>query len=223
MVLSLLAASAAASAQVGGSVSLVSNYVYRGVSLSNDNPEAQLNLTADFDSGWFAGLFASGVNLPATHGQAIAYGGFAHQWTSELSWEAGVSETVYKDDSGQNYAEAFVGLSTDRFNGRLYYSPNYLGQGVHSAYGELNYNLPLSTSLRFTAHAGYLDVAKRDGESRSASHGDTRAGLAYHTGDWNLQWGIASMRDTTVVSYGYQQYQLVTNHYAGVFDAAWNF
>jgi uncharacterized protein (TIGR02001 family) len=223
MALSLLAASGAVSAQVSGSVSLVSDYIYRGVSLSRDNPEPQVNLTADFDSGWFAGVFASKIDLPTMHGQAIAYGGYAHQWTSELSWEAGVSETAYIEGSSQNYGEVFVGLSTDRFNGRLYYSPNYLGQSVHSVYGEINYNLPLSASLRFTAHAGYLDVARRDDENQSAGHGDRRAGLAYHSGDWNLQWGLASVRETTVVSYIYQRYEHATNHYAGVFDAAWNF
>ncbi|HEX8956151.1 MAG TPA: TorF family putative porin [Burkholderiaceae bacterium] len=225
--LAMLAISGSAAAQVSGSVSLVSNYIYRGSSFSNDNPEAQLNLTADFDSGWFAGLFVSPVDLPGIHGQAIAYGGYAHQWTGELSWEAGVSESAYTGGTSQNYTEAFVGLSTDRLNGRLYYSPNYLGDGVRSIYGELNYNVPLTEKLRFTAHVGYLDVGLRDDASHKDSHGDTRVGLAYHAGDWNLQWALASVRETAVYAYrAYDNtyyYQRVTRHYAGVFDASWNF
>lgn len=218
MPLALLAAGTA-SAQVSGSVSLVSNYVYRGVSLSNDNPETQVNLNADFDSGWFAGAFASPIDLPSTHGQAVAYGGYARQWTSDLSWEAGLSETAYTGGGSQDYTEAFVGLSSDRLNGRLYYSPNYLGQSVHSIYGELNFNLPLGESVRLIAHAGYLSIPQ-GGQTGSASHGDERVGLAYHVGDWNLQWSLASIRKTTLDAYYYQH---VTNHYAGVFDAAWNF
>lgn len=216
----LLAVCGTASAQVSGSVSLVSDYIYRGVSLSHDNPEVQLNLTADFDSGWFAGVFATPVDLPATHGQAIAYGGYAHQWTNDLSWEAGLSESAYTGSSGQDYTEAFIGFSTDRINGRLYYSPNYLGQSLHSIYGELNYNLPLAENLRFTAHAGYLDVIARGDEGVGASHGDVRTGLSYRLGDWNLQWGVASVRETIVY---YRYHQHVTRHYAGIFDATWNF
>ncbi len=214
----LFAASGTASAQVSGSVSLVSNYVYRGVSLSDGNPEVQLNLNADFDSGWFVGAFASPLDLPSSHGQAIAYGGYARQWTSDVSWEAGLSETAYAGGSGQNYAEAFVGLSSDRLNGRLYYAPNYLGQNLHSVYGELNFNLPLTQALHFTAHAGYLSLPGSEGAS--ASHGDARVGLGYHLGDWSLQWSLATIRQTTADAYGYQR---INNHYAGVFDAAWNF
>lgn len=200
-------------------MSLVSDYIYRGVSLSKDNPEAQLNLNADFDSGWFAGLFASPVDVPGTHGQAIGYGGYARQWTSDVSWEVGVSETAYTSGSSQNYSEVFAGLSSERFNGRLYYSPNYLGQSVHSVYGEINFNQPLTSSLRLNAHAGYLDV-QQQGNTGAASHDDLRVGLSYHVGDWNLQWGVASVRETTAQTYYYQR---VTRHYTGVFDASWHF
>ena len=229
--LSLLALCGSASAQVSGSVSLVSDYIYRGISLSNGNPEAQLNLNADFDSGWYAGLFASPIDLPSTHGQAIAYGGYAHQLNSDLNWEAGVSETIYTGGSDQNYAELFVGLSSDRLNGRLSYAPNYLGLSVHSLYGELNYNLPLTEKLRFTAHAGYLHVARQGDEGGVASRGDTRVGLAYHIGDWNLQWALASVHETSTYTYNSGYYDHYSQHYAerdwrhytGVFDAARNF
>lgn len=222
VLLVLLFAGGVASAQVSGSVSLVSDYIYRGVSLSNDNPEAQLTLNADFDSGWFAGLFASPIDLPSSHGLAIAYGGYARQLTSELSWEAGVSDTAYAEAAGQDYAEIFAGLSSDRFNGRLYYSPNYLGQSLHSIYGELNFNQPLNADWRLVAHAGYLSLPSQSGSGRggSASHGDARVGVAYHAGDWNLQWALASERKTTVDAYYYPH---VSRHYVGVFDAAWNF
>ncbi len=218
--LALFAVSGTASAQVSGSVSLLSNYIYRGVSLSDGNPEAQLNLNADFDSGWFAGAFATPVDLPSTHGQAIAYGGYARQLTSDVSWEAGLSETAYTGGGSRNYAEMFVGLSSERLNGRLYYSPDYLGQSVHSLYGELNFNLPLTQGLRLIAHGGYLSLPRQGEDNVSASHGDTRVGLAYHSGDWNLQWSVVSVRQTSVDAYYYQH---VTNHYAGVFVAAWNF
>ncbi len=70
-------------AQLSGTVSLLSNYRFRGISLSADEPAAQLGLAYDDAQGWYAGGFASTVEFPlsserrlrryllsATHGAA---------------------------------------------------------------------------------------------------------------------------------------------------------
>src|SRR6266508_589758 len=66
-VLALFASVAAA--QISGTVNLVSDYRYRGTSLSDDKPAAQLGLTYDDASGWYAGLSASTVRYaePSEH------------------------------------------------------------------------------------------------------------------------------------------------------------
>ena len=46
------------SAQVSGSLTLVSDYRFRGVSLSHNNPAAQLGAVYDDARGWYAGAFA---------------------------------------------------------------------------------------------------------------------------------------------------------------------
>ena len=52
-----------AHAQLSGSAALVSEHVYRGVSLSDGGPAPQLNLTYDGADGWYVGAFASRYKL----------------------------------------------------------------------------------------------------------------------------------------------------------------
>ena len=57
--LSLALVASNVSAQISGTASLVSNYRFRGISLSENKPAAQLGLTYDDVQGWYAGAFAS--------------------------------------------------------------------------------------------------------------------------------------------------------------------
>lgn len=211
--------STVATAQVSGSVSLVSNYVYRGVSLSNNQAEPQVSVAYDNDSGWFGGLFASRIALPHNDSQVIGYAGYAHQVRSDLSWEAGLSDVTYPQNSGQNYAEAFVGLSSERLNGRIYYCPNYLGQSVHSVYGEINGNYPLTPSIHLMAHVGYLSLRADDGDSHDGNRSDRRVGLGTSWGDWNFQVAVTSLSKTG----GSYYYPRVFQSYGGVVNISYGF
>ena len=50
-------------AEVSGSVTLVSDYRFRGVSLSDESPAAQFSLAYDNRSGWYAGVFGSSTQF----------------------------------------------------------------------------------------------------------------------------------------------------------------
>jgi len=215
----LLLTSGVASAQLSGSVSLVSNYVYRGVSLSNDQPEPQVNLAYDSDAGWFGGLFVSPVTLPQSNSQVIGYAGYAQQWRNDMSWEVGVSEAAYPQNSEQNYGEAFVGWSAERLNARLYYSPNYLGLSQHSVYAEINANTPLVADIHLMAHVGYLALRAGDGDSHDGNHRDIRLGLGTSRGDWNFQVAVTSLTRTDRHDY----YPRVSQTYGGVVNVAYGF
>ena len=79
----LALASVDVAAQISGTVSLVSNYRFRGISLSADEPAAQLGIAYDDATGWYAGGFASTVEFPQSSGrqlQAVPFVGYA--WRS---------------------------------------------------------------------------------------------------------------------------------------------
>ena len=59
----LLLCAGACRAQVAGSVGVVSDYRYRGMSLSDGRPAVQLSIDRDFAAGTYAGLMLSSVRL----------------------------------------------------------------------------------------------------------------------------------------------------------------
>ncbi|MDB5755046.1 MAG: hypothetical protein JWR56_1474 [Massilia sp.] len=200
--LGMLAAHAAW-AQASASVSFTSEFSVRGVSLSDGRAAPQLSFSYDGAQGWYAGAFAApnlhlGQRSDLT--ELITYGGYAHQLTSGLSWEAGASSTAFRNASDYNYREVYVGLASDRISGRLYLAPAYYGYGGPVAYGELNGFYPLRDRIKLIAHIGALH--RLHGQASGApDHVDLRLAISYDAGACNVQlaWlGGASIGSGTV-------------------------
>ena len=145
-------------AQVSGSASLLSDYRYRGVSLSDNRPAAQLALAYDDASGWYGGALASTVQIGSPTRrelQAVAFGGYASRMPSGLSFEAGADYSAFTGDQSYNYGELYAGIASDKVSTRLYYTPRYFGQSG-AIYGEVNASQELFDRVRLVAHGGVL-------------------------------------------------------------------
>jgi uncharacterized protein (TIGR02001 family) len=177
-----------ASAQTSGNVSVVSNYLFRGFTRSNGHPAPQLSLAYDSPSGWYAGAFASGVDIQGDsgHTQLIGYGGYAQKWSTSVSWEFGATQTTYQQFAKNNYAEVFTGLTSENFSGRVYYSPNYLGESIPSLYTEVNAHYPLEEHLQLLAHVGHLHVPSGNA-TLAASRFDSSVGIGATMKNWSIQ------------------------------------
>ncbi|MFZ6649708.1 TorF family putative porin [Undibacterium sp. TJN25] len=176
--------------QVSGSVSLVSDYRFRGVSLSDGQPEPQASLGYDSTAGWYAGVFGSGVKLrEGRDQQLIAYAGYSQRQASGLTWEVGATNSSFMQTSGSNYAEAFAGLSFDEYSGRLYISPNYFGQSTTTAYLELNASHLVAERTSLLAHVGYLRwfSGSQSPAFVPVSRMDTLIGVSTSWSDWRVQ------------------------------------
>jgi uncharacterized protein (TIGR02001 family) len=197
----------AAQAQLSGSVGVMSNYLYRGVSLSADKPVARLALNYDGADGWFAGGQVVGGQLAVeTHRSAqwTGYAGYAARLPSGLAWEAGATTYVFPRNPGWSYREAFVGLSFDKFGARLHYSPDYLGLDERSLYGEVYGGWQLAPRLQGFWRTGYYYA--RDHARSSRPEG--RLGIATAYRGWQAQLSLeaAYLRGATVRDvYGNQQ------------------
>ena len=188
LALGMLIASAA-QAQSSATVSLASELSVRGVSLSDGRPAPQVGWSYDGEQGWYAGAVAAAqvrVGERDNAIQLIAYGGYARLLASGLSWEAGVSSTVFRHAADYNYREAYVGLASDRVNGRLYFAPAYYGYGGRVTYAEINTFHPLRDHLKLIAHAG-LRHHLQDRHGGARDHLDVRLALGYDAGSCNLQ------------------------------------
>jgi uncharacterized protein (TIGR02001 family) len=195
MALSLLLFTTAAGAQVSGSATLLSDYRYRGVTLSDGRPAAQVALAYDGKDGGYAGLLAASVRPDGqTRAQVLAYLGIARPLRVGLDWEAGVEYSAIAGDTEYDYPEFYLGLASERSSLRLHYARHYFGQHLPVLYAELDHTWPLGGRWLLLAHLGLL---RRGGPAHPEDGGryrtDARLGLGrdWHGYDLQLAWTIA--------------------------------
>ena len=174
-------------AQVSGSVALVSDYLYRGVSLSDGDPVAQLNLAYDSPENWYVGVFASPIKSFAARRLYTAYAGYAWRLGSGMALDAGMTDYLYAGDALYNYHEAYFGVSLERTSARLSYSPNYTAMHVRTVYADMSHGVELTGSLNAFVHAGYFHPLDRSPALQRRF--DVRAGLTGSAGPF--KWLLA--------------------------------
>ena len=203
---SLFLACGAVFSQTGGSIALISDYRYRGVSLSDEQPTLRLSIAHDGPGGWYGGASLAGVSLdpPRRQLQVLGYLGHAGRLSDHLGWEAGAIAVHFSADSQFDYHEWFTGLQGDRWSMRLHYAPDYFGSGARTAYGELNVGLPLSRFTRAAAHVGALMQVGGAPAEAERVHLDTSLGLAIARNAWDvrLDWITGSRSGVYPVAYG---------------------
>jgi uncharacterized protein (TIGR02001 family) len=188
--LALLCANAAA--QWSGSVAVVSDYRYRGVSLSDNDPAVQATFDYDDPSGFYAGTFLSNVRFAFASGrelQALPFIGYVWQLPSGVSGEVGVNYSVFSRTHDYDYPEIYAGFGSGNWSGRLYYTPRYFGRFGDAVYGELNYAQPLADRTRIVVHGGILRSKSYNvyGASSNETTFDARVGLAFDLDVFNLE------------------------------------
>jgi uncharacterized protein (TIGR02001 family) len=174
-----------ACAQATGSISVLSDYRYRGVSLSEGRPALQAQLGRDFGRGGYAGMQASTVRLEAQAGddlQLQPYAGLVRRLGRGWHWEAGAQYTAFVRSGEYDYPEAFAGIGTEHAGVRLFYSNRYFGQWP-AWYAAFDGNRALSPRWRLLGHVGVLRSMGGDIEYRR----DWTAGLGLGVGVYELQ------------------------------------
>ena len=180
------------SAQVSGSLTLVSDYRFRGVSLSHNNPAAQLGVVYDDARGWYAGAFASTVQFAYSSSrelQTITFLGYAWRLPSGLSSEVGADYSAFTGGRGYNYPEVYWGIAYENLSGRLYYAPRYFTQDSDAIYGEVNGAQPLLDRVRLLVHAGVLRNSTENVYTGRAVHHvfDARVGVGVDFDQFSVQ------------------------------------
>lgn len=182
-----------AKAQMSGSAAIVSDYRFRGASLSDGRAEPQIHLAYDGRNGWYAGAFGSGVALKddkSNNVQLMTYAGYSERWRSALTWEIGALTSLFLQTPTYNYAEIYAGLASDNLKSRIYLSPDYFGKHVTTLYAEINGAYPLYQWLRLFGHVGFLQrLQKPQGAANSARRFDFNVGASTIFANWNIQLG----------------------------------
>jgi uncharacterized protein (TIGR02001 family) len=197
----LLAAPGATRAQGwGGSVGLVSDYVYRGLSLSANDPAGQADLHYRAASGWYAGLWASSVrrlNFYSTSAEFDPYVGW--QWRPGGRWSAGLAAVHHDypwDNPGRHYnyeeLSATAGYA-DRAFLTVSFSPDasvetryrFVAGRAVPAY-DLALRQPLPRGLTLEAGIGYRDL--RWAVDSGYAYGNAGLGWDWRALHLDLSW-----------------------------------
>ena len=186
----LAVASGGLRAQVGGSIVVESDYRFRGISLSGEDPTAHLSLSYDHPRGAYGGASLSSVELePGSHQAGLtAYAGYARRSGAAGTWEVGATLNRFAGAAAYDYDEVFAGYVAERWTARLYLSPDYFGRGARTLYGEFNGALPLTREWRTFAHLGVL--ARLSGDTAAgigAARYDARVGLGLRIAQFDVQ------------------------------------
>lgn len=196
-VLLVFAPANAAHAGVSGSVTLTSDYLFRGVSQTNQEPALQGGVEYAADSGFYVGTWGSNISwlsdltaagVPVSSSLELdAYGGYRGKFSQTVSYDVGAIYYRYPGDfpSGFNSAdtgEVYVGVSVGPFANTtlsakysyaltdLFGYPDSEGSG----YLDVNANWEFSPRWVLNVHGGKQWVENND----IAEYAEWRVGVA---------------------------------------------
>jgi len=186
-----------------------SDYRFRGVSLSDSRPSFQLVINYDAPSGWYAGVSATQVEPAngARYAQLLGYTGYVMPVDEGRSLEFGASYAHFTGEASYDYAEAYVGLLSQRWSLRLHLAPDYFGQNVRTAYLDAGAQWPVGEHASLFGHVGLLvPLGSQGGDDAEANRAraDLRVGVDSVFGglDLRVAWVAVSPGGPFPAAYG---------------------
>ncbi len=205
-----------ANGSVSGSASIVSDYLFRGLSQTNRKPALQAGVEYDSASGVYAGAWGSNISwlsdastsaAPISSSLEVdAYAGWRKTFSSGISVDGGIYRYQYPGSypagfTSPNTTEIYAGIGAAGFT--LKYSwavTNLFGfdRSKHSGYLDLSWGHALGKYWSVSAHVGHQSLKNVPrgnytdwnlGVSRSLPHGYAVA-LGYY--DTNADRGVYS-------------------------------
>jgi uncharacterized protein (TIGR02001 family) len=175
---------------VTGGVTLATQYRFRGISLSDEQPALQAALNLNHSSGFYAGVWGSNLDgfgeLGGSNLELDLYAGWKHQVAPGVTVDAGLLYYAYPGSTGGHFEffEPYANVSVTRgpVTGKVgvAFAPSQDALANNSnryVYGELSLAIP-HTPITLTSHLGN-------------SHGNTPLTPSGDYVDWSLGATIA--------------------------------
>lgn len=198
LILAPLGVASHAWSQVAASATITTNYLYRGVSLSDGQPALDLALLYDDKGGAYIGGSLIGEVTRSRGVQWLGhqeYLGYALRLPAGPTLDLGVNNLYYQSYSyphgDEDAFEVYAGWVTGLLNYYVHFSPNYFRPGARALYGEVNGAVRLPRPLRLFGHVGALTPL--GGGYDNKERYDVRVGIAasFKRGEIQLAWTTA--------------------------------
>ncbi|MBI1423739.1 MAG: hypothetical protein GC149_09770 [Gammaproteobacteria bacterium] len=158
----ILGLAATAQADLTANAGVTTNYVFRGVTQTDDNPAIQGGIDYTHPSGFYAGAWGSNVKFPNAGGSALEYdlyAGFNFEVAQDVKLDVGYITYNYTDSTvNDNFSndEVFIGAKYQNF-AAYYYNGNAKLSAYDHQYFDLRYTLALPQDIKASLHYGHLD------------------------------------------------------------------
>ncbi len=162
-------------------VTLASQYRYRGIMQTNNNPALQGGFDLTHSSGFYLGNWNSTISWLGDSDDDVSaplemdfYGGYKGKITQDLTFDVGVLQYYYPGDYPDYYTspdttEAYLGLGYGPVSFKYSHAfTNLFGvpDSKHSQYYDLKGNFPTGVwGLTLDAHVGYQKIKHADNGS----------------------------------------------------------
>lgn len=127
-------------------VGFTSDYTSRGISASGEKPAMQGSIDWSHESGFYAGVWGSNVDLDSSDLEVDIYAGYSNK-VGKFAYDVGLIQYEYPGSDDLNYTEGLLSLGYDfdmfAVSGSAYYSPDYTGSTGDETYLVANVDVPL--------------------------------------------------------------------------------
>ena len=145
--------------EIKANVGIVSDYVFRGVSQTDNNPAVQGGVDYNHQRGLYAGAWATNVDIPGSDAKARLdlYGGYKMKLSSGLGFDAGLIAYSFVRDTHRKFWEVFAGVSLGHISGKVFHDPDNNNTYLQ---GALNYDIGSGIKVSLGAGQSFLSQQK---------------------------------------------------------------
>lgn len=188
LTLSALCPAPVSAATSAGQLQLVSDYLYRGISQTNEGPALQGQFSLQ-QQDWYLTAWGSNIKFGDGSLELDLSAGRFFQLTEDIKLDLGLMQYRYPQgdnaQTGYNFIEAYSKLSYQDWTLGLALTDNYFGAGVGKfAYLTLDWQRQLAEQVQLRWHLGYNSFA---GLSDYQAFVGSLAATVKAYADWSVQ------------------------------------
>lgn len=207
----LLTMSTSASADWSSTITLASDYLFNGVSQTDESPAIQGSIDWSDKSGWYAGAWASNVDFgDDTNIEADVYLGYYTAINDAVNLDAGIAHYTYRGDdysSDGNYSELYTKWNFGATDLNFWYAWDYFGTGAGHYIVMLNHTFTINDDLSILVgvdKSTSVDGDKFEWESGDDSYVHWQVTSNFSVSGFDLSLGVQgtdldTYGDTTVL------------------------
>ena len=172
-------------AEITGTVTAVSDYDFRGVTQTKQNPALQGSIDYSHVSGFYVGAWGSNVdfgNCCDENVEVDIYAGF--RGGDAVTYDVGLIYYSYPGADSIDFPEIYAGIGYKWLSGKIWYSNDFGNYDDSTMYYEANANFPLPANFAVSGHVGYSDGVKA--AYGQDNYTDWSVGVTYALGHFTL-------------------------------------